>query len=266
MSKRSAVCIATRGQDMNDALSNACSTLILAKQNHFDIRYRFTSRHEIEASLYIMPGVKGDVSLYGYEWDSLIEKIKNGAVLYVSMDNCALTNFTELFGVEVAGRELRSAPAVVELDGEKFTIPAEVKTILNVLDGEVLAREADGNPVFIRHRFGKGWCYLLTVPMEKAIGGITGAFHKPEQPAWRKFYAPLREHISARRRITCSNPLVTLTEHPESDNVCWAVAINNSTETATVDFTVAPQWQADETEKVELKPFAAKLFKLTAKS
>ena len=263
--QRDAVCIAPRGLNMNDALSNACSSLLLAKQNHFDIRYRFTSEHETDAPLYIVPGITGDLSLYGYEWNSLIEKVKNGAVLYVSMDNCAMTRFTELFGVEVAGRELRSTPAIVEMDGEKFTIPAEVKTSLNVLDAEVIARESDGNPVFVRNRYGKGWCYLLTLPVEKATGNIPGAFHKPEQPAWRKFYAPLAEHIKARRRITCSNPFVTLTEHPESDNVCWAVAINNSTEPVKIDFRISPQWQAEESEKIELQPFRAKLLKLTAK-
>ena len=263
--QRDAVCIATRGINMNDALSNACSTLLLAKQNKFDIRYRFTSEHETEAPLYIVPGITGDHSLYGYEWESLIEKVKKGAVLYVSMDNCAMTMISELFGVEVAGREVRATPAVVELDGEKFTVPAEMKTYLNVLDGEVLAREADGNPVFIRHKYGKGWCYLLTVPMEKAIGNIPGAFHKPDQPAWRKFYAPLAEHIRSRRRINCSNPLVTLTEHPESSDVCYAFAINNSTETVTADFQIAPQWHSDEAENIELKPFTAKLMKLVRK-
>ena len=262
--QRDAVCVSTRGLDFNEALSNACSALLLAKQNRFDIRYRFTSEHETDAPLYIVPGIKGDVSLYGYEWESLMEKVRDGAVLYVSMDYCAVTNFTELFGVEVSGREMRSAPAIVELDGEKFTIPAEVKTYLNVLSGEVLAREADGNPVFVRNKFGKGWCYLLTVPMEKAAGNIPGAFHKPEQPAWRKFYAPLAEHVKSRRRITCENPLVTLTEHPESDSVCWAVAVNNSPEVAKVEFELDAKWQAEEALNVEIQPFAAKLLKLVS--
>ena len=263
--QRDAVCIATRGMNMNDALSNACSTLLLAKQNNFDILYRFTSEHETDAPLYIIPGVTGDQSLYGYEWDSLIEKVKNGAVVYVSMDTCSLSDFTEFFGVEVSGREIRTAPAIVDFDGEKFTIPAEMKTSLNVLDAEVLACEADGNPVFVRKKYGNGWCYLMTLPLEKAIGNVPGAFHKPEQPAWRKFYAPLAEHISSRRRVSCSNPLVTLTEHPTGDDVCWAVAINNSNKPVTPVFNVNLQWTAEKTENIEIKPFTAKLLKLVKK-
>ena len=263
--QRDAVCVSTRGLDFNEALSNASSSLLLAKQNHFDLRYRYTSEHEIDAPLYIVPSIKGDVSLYGYEWESLMEKVQNGAILYVSMDNCAITNFNELFGVEVSGRELRSTPAIVEFDGEKFTIPSEVKTYLNVIDAEVLACEADGNPVYVRNKFGKGWCYLLTLPLEKVTGSITGAFHKAEQPAWRKFYAPLAEHVKSQRRITCDNPLVTLTEHPENDNTCWVVAVNNSTQTTSVDFTLAPNWKSDNIKNVELKPFTGKLLKLTCK-
>ena len=261
--QRDAVCIATRGINMNDALSNACSTLLLAKQNKFDIRYRFTSEHETEAPLYIVPGITGDHSLYGYEWESLIEKVKKGAVLYVSMDNCAMTMISELFGVEVAGREVRATPAVVELDGEKFTIPAEIKNTLNVLDAEVLACETDGNPVFVRKKYGNGWCYLLTLPLEKAVGNVPGAFHKPEQPAWRKFYAPLAEHVKSRRRIFCSNSLITLTEHPADNDVCWAVAINNSTENVTPVFDINPRWKLEENGADSLKPFTAKLLKLT---
>ena len=260
--QRDAVCIITRSFDLNEALSNACSTLLLAKQNNFDIRYRYTLEHQFDAPLYIMPSIKGDVSLYGYEWESLIEKVKAGAVLYVSLDNCAVTNFTELFGVEVAGRELRSAPAVVTFEGETFTIPAEVKTTLNVLDGEVLACEADGNPVFIRHKVGNGYCYLLTLPLEKVTGNIPGAFHKVEQPAWRKFYSPLYNHVKNRRRVACNNPLVTLTEHSVDDNNCYVVAINNSSTAAVVDFDVAENWQANENTQCELAPLGVKILKL----
>lgn len=263
--QRDAVCVVTRDQPFDKALSNAGNALLLAKQNNFDVRYRFTTQHKADAPLYLMPGISGDGSLYVYEWKYFIEKVKNGSVLYVSMDSCAMSMITELFGVEVTGRERRVTPAIVEFNGEKFQIPSEFKTSLKVIDGEVLAREADGNPVFIRKQYGKGWCYLLTLPLERTLSDVPGAFHKPEQPAWRKFYAPLAEHIISRRRITCSNPLVTLTEHPESDNVCWAVAINNSTDAVRVDFKIAPQWQAEEFENIELKPFTAKLLKLTAK-
>jgi hypothetical protein len=236
--------------------------LLLAKQNNFDIRYRFTSEHEIDAPLYIVPGITGDHSLYGYEWESLIEKVKNGAVLYVSMDNCAMTMMGELFGVEVTGREVRAVPAVVELNGEKFTIPAEIKTSLNILDGEILACEDDGNPVFVRKKYGKGWCYLLTLPIEKAVGNVPGAFLKAEQPAWRNFYAPLAEHISSRRRIFSKNSLVTMTEHPVNDELCYAVAINNSKENILPLFEVNPLWEVVDFENSEIKPFTAKVIKL----
>jgi hypothetical protein len=212
-----------------------------------------------------MPGVTGDQSLYGYEWDSLIEKVENGAVLYISMDNCSLNHFTELFGAEVIGRELRNSPAIVDLNGEKFTITADIKTSLNIIDAEVLAREADGNPVFIRKKYGKGFCYLLTLPLEKSIGNISGAFHKPEQPAWRNFYAPLAEHIKERRRVFCNNPLVTLTEHPVNDEHCWVIAINNSPEVVAPVFDTNPQWFVENTDNVEIKPFTAKILKVIKK-
>ena len=262
--QRDAVCVATRDQNLDTALCNAGSTLMLAKQNKFDIRYNFTLEQEVmvDAPLFLVPGISGDHSLYGYEWEKLIERVKEGAVLYVSMDNCALTDIDNWFGVEVAGREMRITPAKVELDGEVFTISGPLKTILNVLDAEVLAREEDGNPVFVRKKLGKGYCYLLTLPMEKHIAGIPGAFHKPEQPAWRKFYAPLAEHVKNRRRITCENPLVTLTEHPVDENSCWAVAMNNSKETVSVHFQTNTGWTLEGGNEVQIAPFTAAVLKL----
>ena len=134
-----------------------------------------------------------------------------------------------------------------------------------MLDAEVLACEEDGNPVFVRHNCGKGVCYLFTLPLEKYLGNLPGAFHKPEQPAWRKFYAPLAEHVKSRRRISCSNPFITLTEHPESETSCWAVAINNSNDSVDAALTVAPGWQLEKDEHAKLAPFTGKLLKLIKK-
>lgn len=264
--QRDAVCVITREQGFDTGLSNAGNALLLAKQNKFDLRYRFTSERRADAPLYILPGLSGDGSLYTYEWQQLIEKVENGAVLYVSLDSCAISMITALFGVEVSGRERRTVPATVDFEGEKFLIPSEFKTYLEVIDGEVLAREEDGNPVFVRKQYGKGWCYLLTLPLEKALSGVPGAFHKPEQPAWRKFYAPLAEHVRSRRRIFCSDPLVTLTEHPESEDVCWAVAVNNGKETANITFEAAAGWEVEENAEMSVAPFTGKLLKLIRKN
>ena len=263
--QRDAVCIAQRTPELDTALSNACSSFLLAKQNNFDIRYNYCMDHDPEAPLYLLPCIAGDCGLYGYEWDALTEKVKNGAVLYVSMDDCSINYLPELFGVEIAGREVRTAPAKITFEGEEFTVSGPVKSTLNVLDAEVLACEEDGNPVFVRHNCGKGVCYLFTLPLEKYLGNLPGAFHKPEQPAWRKFYAPLAEHVKSRRRISCSNPLVTLTEHPESETSCWAVAVNNSNECVDAAFAAAPGWQLETDEHVELAPFTGKLLKLIKK-
>ncbi|MBQ6471359.1 MAG: hypothetical protein IJJ33_05205 [Victivallales bacterium] len=260
-----AVCVITRSMDMdiNTALDNAGSCFLLAKQNHFDINFQYTLEHFKDAPLYLVPGVFGDNSLYGYEWSALLEKVKDGAVLYVSMDTCVLTGMEAVFGVEVSNREMRSAPALVQLEGEIFSVTSEFKTSLNILDAEVLAHEEDGNPVYIRHRYGKGFCYLCTLPIEKHLGNLPGAFHKTGQPAWHRFYTPLWEHVRQRRCINCDNRFVTLTEHPESEDVCYAVAVNNSKEETSVRFCPAAGWVLHDAEVAVLAPFAGMLLKLT---
>ena len=134
-----------------------------------------------DAPLYLLPGLNGADGIYGYEFNAVLDKVRNGATLYLSLNDGALAPFEEVSGVEVVGREMRTAPAQVEMNGEIFQLPSPFRLHLRNIRAEILACEMDGNPVFVRSAYGKGMVYLLTLPLELDLG--VRPFHVAD--AWR---------------------------------------------------------------------------------
>ena len=241
--RRDAVCVLTRGQGYDETMTNGWSSFVLAKQNHFDLRFVFETETLPESKLYIVPGLVGGSGLYKYEFDALRERAAAGATVLYTLYDGSFQPFTEVFGVEVASREARTCPAEVLLDGECFPIDSPFKLNLRPAGAEVLAREKDGNPVFVRFRYGKGWNYLLTLPLERSIGSRPGAFHKPTEPAWRHFYRDCAAEVVAERIVSSQEPQMTLTEHPQDARHCLAVAVNNGGRPLPAEFGLAPGWK-----------------------
>lgn len=261
--RRDAVCLLTREQDFDQFMSNGWSAFLLAKQNGFDIRFQYCMDSLEDAELYIVPGLRGAGGLYKSCFDALLEKVKNGATLYISLDDGALAPFESVFGVEVGGREARTAPARVLFGGEVFELESPFRLSLRNINAEILAAEEDGNPVFLRSRFGKGEVYLLTLPLERDLAGRPGAFHKEQEPSWRGFYREFSRSVTAKRLLRSASPLVTLTEHPDpgSPDVCWCVVVNNGPSPVRPELRLASGWRPAEPVP-ELAPFSGEVIQL----
>lgn len=261
--RRDAVCLLTREQNLDQFMSNGWSSFLLAKQNGFDIRFQYCMEPLEKSDLYIIPGLRGAGGIYRSQFEAILNEVREGATLYISLDNGALAPFEAVFGAEVQGREARTAPVEVVCNGETFEFVSPFRLTMRSVGAEVLAREADGNPVFLRNRCGRGMVYLLTVPLELNLGGRPGAFHKAAEPAWRSFYKPFSERVTAKRLVRTENPLLTLTEHPDpaAPRLCWCVAVNNSGSAVAPALTIAPDWRIADAVP-EIAPFSGILLKL----
>ena len=243
--RRDAVCLVGRSQGCENALTNSWSAFLLAKQNHFDLRFSYVGDELPDAPVYLLPGLSGADGIYGNEFNAVLEKVRNGATLYLSLNDGALAPFEEVFGVEVAGREMRTEPARVEMNGNSFELPSPYRLYLRGIRAEILACEEGGNPVFVRSRYGKGIMYLLTLPLELDLGQRPGAFDRIDEPRWREFYGVFAEEIVSRRLIRTDNPFVTLTEHFVDGDNCLVVAVNNAPEPFPMVFEVNAGWRID---------------------
>lgn len=264
--RRDAVCVLTREQNFDQTMSNGWSAFLLAKQNGFDVRFQYVNETFEKSDLYIVPGLRGACGIFREEYLALLERVKEGATLYISLDDGALSPFESIFGVEVESREARTAPARVKFGNETFILPSPFRLNLRKTHAEVLAAEEDGNPVFIRAKYGKGTVCLLTLPLELDLAGRPGAFHKTSEPEWRRFYRAFAQHVIAKRLVRTGNPLVTLTEHPDAATPerCHCVAVNNSAVPIRPEFEIADGWKLEK-ELPELAPFSGAPFRLIKK-
>lgn len=244
--RRDAVALMTQEQGFDCFMSNSWNTFLLAKLSGFDVKFHYCMDAPLpDAPLYIVPGLCGAGGLYKGLYEELLRRVENGADLYISLDNGALSPFESVFGVEVSGREARTAPVRVHYGNDVFELNSPFKLKLRNLSAEVLAREEDGNPVFVRKAFGKGTVSLLTLPLEADLGEIPGAFDRKNAERYREFYRPFGEKIARRRLLRAGEVMVTLTEHPDPahPDECYCIAVNNSPAEVSPLFSAAPGWE-----------------------
>ena len=260
--RRNAVCILTKDQDKNRFMGNAWSTFILAKLAGFDIKYQFCMDGEPEDSkLYLVPGLCGQTGLEKAPYMKLLEKVREGAAAYFSWEDASLSPFEEVFGVEAVSQETRTAPAEFSFAGNTCQVNAPRKLILRSVGAEVLASEKDGNPVFVRNRFGKGTVYLLALPFEFDLANKPNVFEPESAGKLRKIYQAFAGPATAERHLRVDDPMVTLTEHFDG-GTWWCIAVNNGTEARRPQFTPAEGWRIDSAPG-EIPPGSALVIRVT---
>jgi len=241
--KKEAVCILTDGQDQWGV---AYSTYILAKQAGFDLEFQHANQPIKDAPLYILPSIKGLTLINRADWLGILEKVKEGAVLYISIDQGFLSHFLEPAGIEVVTSQNRNAPVdFISNDGtiKPFSMNAGRKLNIKATTAKVLAHETDGNPLFTVNQYGKGKIYFLDMPLEMNLTRTPGAFTENPAECW-KIYQTIAAEITAKNRVVTKNdPMTGITEHDLSATEKVIVLVNYSPEGKTVTLNVADGWK-----------------------
>lgn len=239
-----AVCLLSADQDQWGV---AYSAFVLASQAGFDLEFQYGEQPLKPARLYLVPSVRGINVISRRRWLALLEQVRQGAALYLSLDDALLPGFRELFGLEVQVRSKRSGPAHLSIDGlGELQIETAIRQELHPAGAAVLGRELDGNPAFTRFSYGQGKVYFLSVPIERALARTPGGFHGPQaQPFWR-IYTRVAEDILRGRVVHKDQPMLGLTEHPLGEHRRVIVAINYSPDRLEDTLALAPGWRLDE--------------------
>ena len=238
---REAVCLLSLDQDQWGA---AYSAFVLARQAGFELEFQLGEQPLKDAPLYLVPSVQGINVITRDRWLALLEKVRAGAALYVSLDGALLSEFKETFGLEVQTR-MRRAEQQIEFSGNglgDFHFPTCFRLDLAAAGAEVLAREPDGNPAFTRFDYGQGEIFFLSAPLETALANLPGAFHAPDaQPFWR-IYQRVGEKILAGRAVRKTQPMLGITEHPLDETERVVMVVNYSPAAARERLEFAPGW------------------------
>jgi hypothetical protein len=231
------VCLLTDGQD---AWAVAQSAFTLAKLAGFDLSFGWFGDALPVAPVYLLPGLSGVTSLPRRRWLALLERVEAGAILYVSFDDALLADLEPVFGVRVSTRRRRATVPTFAHAGAVMPAAGTFRLDLEVTRATVLAREADGNPVFVECAYGRGKVFLLTVALEPAIARTPDAWAGTFAGAWR-LYA---RFFPASGRVWCKTTAeVGVTEHPQGEAQRIVVVINHADRDLVEPVRLVPGWR-----------------------
>lgn len=243
--KKEAVCILTDGQDQ---WAVAYSSYILAKQAGFDIEFQHGNQPIKEASLYILPSIKGMELINRTDWLKILDKVKNGATLYVSYDWGFLSHFLDPAGFEVVTSQNRNVP-VDFISNDKsikpFSMLSGRKLNIDITTAKVLAHEKDGNPIFTESTYGKGKIYFLAMPLEMNLTNTPGGFTENPAECWKIYQTIAADMIKKNRTVTKNDPFVGITEHDLSAIEKVIVLVNYAPTDKDVTLTINSEWKVN---------------------
>jgi hypothetical protein len=236
-----AVCLLSQNQDQ---WGTAYSSYILARQAGFELEFQSGEQPLQPAALYLVPSVRGINVISRRRWLELLERVRQGATLYLSLDDAILSGFQAAFGLEPLTRQRRTQPEIqFTIPGAgDFRLPAAFSVDFALSGAEVLGSESNGRPAFTRFDYGKGQVFFLAAPLERALTETPGAFNAPEtRDAWR-IYARIGAGVLAQRAVSKTQPFLGVSEHALAAGQRAIIAINYSPEPLRDTLRLAPGW------------------------
>ena len=232
---KDAVVILTRNQD---SWAVAYGSFILAKQAGLDVEFAYATDEIPEAKIYIMPSMCSDSPMYLGAYRDLIERVKRGATLYMSIENALLSPFTDVTGLKVITRSRRTSPDTVTLDaGEELTFDSEFKLDMESVGARVILAAKDGSPALTEYSLGEGRVVFCSAPIESRMGTEAGlASGKCARPYYKIY--ELAGLKSEAKIASSSLPTVCITEHVVYENERLLVIINYSKNDENVNITL----------------------------
>jgi hypothetical protein len=241
-----AVGVLTPGQD---AWAAALGCFTLAKQAGLDLRFAWGEDRLPNANAYLLPCLAGDTHLPRRRWLELLDRVRKGARLYVSLDNAIVSGFEALTGMRIEARSQRLGPAPFRgtdrLANVTLSIAGKYRLRLTPAGAQVMGKEPDGNPLLTCHSLGAGEVWLLAAPLETAAATRPAGFEGKETgEAWRLYAAIFQAELAARAAAKDS-PRLGLTEHDLPDNRRALVLINYSPDELETRVTLRPGWKLE---------------------
>ncbi len=231
---KDAVCVLTRNQDTWAA---GYGSFVLAKQAGLDIEFAYCMDEIPEAGAYIMPSMSGDSSIYLHTYLELIERVKRGAVLYMSVDDALLSPFEPVTGMRVITRSKRISADTATVGGEPLLFDSSYKLVMESAGADVLIHADDGTPLISKYSIGKGKVYFCAAPIETRMATESGYASGANAKPYYKIYEMLG--IKSREKIAASNdPTVCITEHIVDENKRILAVLNHSKVSRNVNITL----------------------------
>jgi len=223
----------------------ATNTMALAVQCGIDLDFQSADQVLRDANLYLLPSIKGQRYITRRRFLALLEKIKEGAALYLSADDCFLRWFPELTGLTVASREYPQGETIVSINDKKIPIKAPFTYTVESVTSEVLATDQNSTPVYVCKEYGKGKIFFLNLPLEHYVSKKCGAFHEENAAPYSEFFKVFKRELKSEKIAKSNHPYLPITEHIQSGDTRIVIGINYSAKEQETTLALADGWRID---------------------
>ncbi|MBQ7599445.1 MAG: beta-mannanase [Clostridia bacterium] len=215
---KDATVILTSGQDQWGA---AFGSFILAKQAGLDVDFTWCRDEVPDSRVYLMPSVCSNHAVSKRTMDKIMEKVYEGATLYISISNGVLTHFREITGLYLITRNENAqegGEVRVRIGGEELKIYPPYRHVLESVGADIKAEDQNGNPFLAENVYGKGKVIFCNAPIEIIAATSRGTLTERGQIPYslshplHKIYRELRLR-NPEKKACCDNPSIGLTEH-----------------------------------------------------
>lgn len=200
----------------------ALGAYVLAKQAGLEPDFAYCDKEVGDYPLYILPSIKGNRVLPKERWQELINKVKAGATLLITMDDCFLQPFESVTGIRVKNFYIREFEAEFDIDDKIIGYEHNRHYDMETTGAEELA--SNGYGVFFRNSLGKGKVYTLTFPLEKYIAKKPGIISYPLE-AHYMIYSTVSKGV-IENIYPKKDKLLSVTEHIVSEKEAYLQFIN----------------------------------------
>ena len=218
--KVDAVCILSKEQNQWGV---AYMTYALLKSVGLNCAFESWENDLPDSKLYLLPSVNGAHIMEKRRFDQLKQKVKDGAVLYISMGNAVFSGFEEFTGVKIIDSCDCQKNAKIRYLGKDIDLHTTLEFNLEVATAKVLAFDENGNPALTINDYGKGKVILLFYPLEDNLINEHQAFNKD----YNLIYKGIFNDFIADNILTIDNDSVVVTYHEKKDGDT-VVLINHS--------------------------------------
>ena len=219
------------------------SSFILAQEAGFNISFRCNGTKIPVAPLYIVPGIEGWSVLYKRTLDFILDQVANcGASCLFTYKGGEFITIEEIFGLTSNGIRKSNKQHTAEFSFGPLNYFSEREVYFESVGAEVLARNEEGNVVFSRNPYGKGYIYFLGFPVENLACNATDGFDPDiTQPYYQIYRTFAQEQIDS-YVVQSTNPYIGITQHCNEDGSFYVTAINYSDKVCAPDFIVRNGW------------------------
>ena len=218
---------------------------MLAKQAGLDADFAYALDPIPDAALYLFVCPQGYKTVTKERWNELLEKVKGGARLLMTLSAGLFREIPETFGVCIDARYAKAGQSTMLLEGEALPVKRDYAFEIAPTTARVLARDESGTPVLFENDYGLGKTYLCTLPFEESVDGCAEAFCEESAPPYRRLYERVARGMETGKISALDDPFLCRTEHIVSEACRYIFVVNYDRHPRTAPLCLEAGWHLE---------------------